>query len=293
MTRPDNVRGASWMTLSMLGYVVNDAFIKKAAEDLVLFQAIFIRGLFIVAILGTIAYARGELRGLKRHLHPTIAVRVSMEAISTVLYLLALSHVPLASVTAVLQLVPIAVTFVAARMLRERVSVHRVAALIVGFVGMVMVVQPGGDEFSPWFFAAFAAMFAVVSREMVTTRVPTTVPSLVLALSTATVITTMGGIVSVFTGWADLDFDAVLLLIVASCFLSLGYTTSVHAVRLGDISFTAPFRYSVLVFALILQIIVFRDVPDALTFIGIFVVAAAGFYALAREPRVVPPVSRG
>ena len=89
------------------------------------------------------------------------------------------------------------------------------------------------------------------------------------------------------------DFDAVLLLIVASCFLSVGYTTSVHAVRLGDISFTAPFRYSVLVFALILQIIVFRDVPDALTFIGIFVVAAAGFYALAREPRVVPPVSRG
>lgn len=281
------------MTASMLGYVVNDAFIKKAVEDLELFQAVFIRGFMIVLILFAIARRRRELSELRSHLHGTVGVRVLMETASTVLYLLALARLPLASVTAVLQIVPLAVTFVAARLLRERVSMHRVGAVSVGFVGVLLVVQPGSDSFSPWFFAALAAMTTVVAREIVTTKVPNTVPSLVLALATAVVITMMGGAVSIVEGWAPLSATAVLHLAVASGFLSVAYTASVVAVRTGEISFTAPFRYSILVFAIVLQIVVFRDTPDALTFVGSAIVAAAGMYALSREPRVVAPVARG
>lgn len=288
-----NLEGASWMTLAMLGYVVNDAFIKKAVEDLELFQAVCIRGVLIVAILSLVARARGELVDLRRHAHPMVGLRVAMEAASTVLYLLALSRLPLASVTAVLQLVPVAVTFVAARVLREAVSWHRVGAVVAGFAGVLLVVRPGTDAASPWFLAALAAMTTVVAREVVTTRVPGSIPSLVLALATATVIATMGGVVSVVEGWAPIDVEHVVLLAVAAAFLSVAYTASVVAVRVGEISFTAPFRYSILVFAIVLQIVVFGDVPDALTFVGSAVVAAAGVYALVHEPRVVAPVARG
>jgi len=293
MSNSVNLRGATWMTVSMLGFVVNDALIKKAVDDLELFQAVFIRGIVIVAILGVIASSRGDLHNLAQHVHPAIGLRVAMEAASTCLYLLALSRLPLASVTAVLQLVPVAVTFVAARLLRERVSVHRVGAVCFGFIGVLLVVQPGSEAFSPWYFTAFAAMFTLVTREVATTKVPTTVPTFLLALTTATVITLMGAIVSAFQGWAPVEARPVVLLVVAACFLSMAYSASVVAVRVGELSFTAPFRYSLLVFALILQITVFDDVPDMLTFIGTGVVAAAGLYALSREPRIVAPVSRG
>ena len=293
MGTTSNLRGASWMTMSMLGFVVNDALIKKAVDDLELFQAVFIRGVVIVTILAFITGTRGELKNVRQHAHPAIALRVAMEAASTCLYLLALSRLPIASVTAVLQLVPIAVTFVAARILRERVSIHRVGAVCVGFVGVLMVVQPGGEAFSPWYFSAFAAMFTLVTREVATTKVPSSVPTFLLALATATVITVMGAVVSVFQGWDPLEPRPVVLLVVAAMFLSMAYSGSVVAVRVGELSFTAPFRYSLLVFALVLQIVVFNDVPDALTFAGTATVAAAGLYALVREPRIVPPVSRG
>ena len=293
MTTGNNLRGALWMTLSMLGYVVNDAFIKKAVEDLHVFQAIFIRGAMIVLILALITQVRGELHSVRSHLHPTVVLRVGMETAGTVLYLLSLSRLPLASVTAVLQIVPVAVTFVAARLLREAVSWHRVGAVIVGFAGVLLVLQPGSDGFSPWYFAALVAMVAVVAREITTKRVPASVPTMILALSTAVVITTMGLVVSIFDGWSPVTGESLLLLAVAAGFLSVAYSASVVAVRTGDISFTAPFRYAILLFAIVLQIVIFDDVPDLLTFIGSGVVAAAGLYALSREPIIVQPIRRG
>jgi drug/metabolite transporter (DMT)-like permease len=281
------------MTLSMLGFVVNDAFIKKAVEDLELFQAVVIRGSIVVLLLGSVSASRRQLGTIRNNLHPAIGIRVVMETTGTVLYLLALSNLPLASVTAVLQIVPLAVTFVAARLLREKVDIHRVGAVIVGFLGVVLVVQPGGDSFSPWFFAAFAGMATVVVREMATIRVPNSVPSTVLALITAVTITVMGVLVSIWQGWAPITGNSIVLLVAAAASLSVAYTSSVVAIRTGDISFTAPFRYSILVFAIVMQIIVFGEVPDLMTFIGAGVVAVAGFYVLSREPRVVAPATRG
>jgi S-adenosylmethionine uptake transporter len=210
---------------------------------------------------------------------------MAMEAGGTVVYLITLTKVPIAGLTAVMQLVPIAVTFAAARMLRERVSVHRVIAIVTGFIGVLFVIKPGGDDFSPWFFGGLIAVALIVVRELATRQISAAVPGTAVALGTGVVITLMGGIVSVFAGWERPAASTLVLLACSAGFLSLGYISSVNSIRLGEVSFTAPFRYTVLIFAITLQIVVFNDVPDALTFVGSAIVGAAGLYALAHEPR--------
>lgn len=274
------------MTLSMFGYVVNDAFIKRATEDIPLFQAIFLRGLLATAVLAVIVRAQGVAVPPRRYLQRPLLLRMAMEAVGTVTYLLALTKVPIAGLTAVMQLVPIAVTFAAARLLRERVDLHRVAAIAFGFLGVMLVVRPGSDDFSPWFLVGLIAVVGLVVRELATRQISNDMAGPAIALGTSVVITTMGGIVSIVQGWDRPTTTAALFLGAASFFLSLAYVASVVTVRLGDISFTAPFRYTVLVFAIVLQIVVFNDVPDALTFAGSAVVAAAGLYALQHERRL-------
>lgn len=279
------------MTVGMGGYVVNDALIKLAAEDLPLFESIFIRGLFITTVLVFLNARRGHLRALSSQVDRPLAIRVSMEAIGTALYLSALTRLPLAGLTAVLQVVPLIVTFVAARLLRESVNRHRVIGVLTGFVGVMLVVRPGSDDFNPWFLAGILVVATIVVREVATTRISTALPSLAISLCTSIVITTMGGLASIVEGWDVPTARQITLLGAAGGFLVVGYTASVITVRTGDLSFSAPFRYTVMVFAIILQIVVFGEVPDGMTFVGTAIIAAAGIATFRREraDRTMPP----
>ena len=289
------------MTAGMFGYVVNDAFIKRAAEDVPLFQAVFLRGMVIIFLLALIVRVRGASVPLTSYLERPLLIRFAMEAIGTVAYLVTLTQVPIAGLTAVMQLLPVAVTFAAARVLRERVSVHRVAALLIGLTGVLFIIKPGSDDFSPWFLGGVLTVGLIVVRELATRNISSAMPGTAVALGTAVVITLMGalttlvgaalqepGEVAKYVGWVSPQAEALLLLGTGGCFLGLGYVSSVNAVRIGDISFTAPFRYTVLVFAIVLQIVVFGDVPDGLTFLGAAIVGSAGLYALANEKKATP-----
>lgn len=279
----ENLRGAGWMTLGMAGYVVNDAFIKLAAESLPLFESIFIRGCFITVWMLGLASARGELRGAREHLDRSLGLRVLMESIGTALYLSALTRVPLAGLTAVLQIVPLIVTFAAARLLRERVNWRRVASVLAGFVGVMVIIRPASDDFNPWFLVGFLVVIAIVVREIATTSISSKIPSVIVSLTTAVTITMMGLLGSLIEGWEVPGTRELLLLLAASVFLAVGYMASVITIRVGDMSFSAPFRYTILVFAIALQIVVFNDVPDALTFVGAGIIAAAGLFSLRTQ----------
>jgi len=280
------------MTLAMAGYVINDVFIKIAAEDLPLFQAIFIRGFFITAVIGVWVIVRGQVAAIPRVVNPMILTRVAMEALSTAAFLTALTKLPLAPLTAVFQIVPLAVTFVAARLLREPVSIHRAGAVVAGFGGVLLIVKPWSEAFSGWYLLGLVAVALIVVRELVTRRIASDVPSLVVAFGSAVAITAMGLIVSLIAGWGAMDARAVGLLFMAAAFLSLGYVASVVTIRVGELSFSAPFRYTILLFAIILQIVVFREIPDALTFVGSGIIVVAGLWAFAHEQLVLGTTAR-
>lgn len=270
----------------MAGYVTNDAFIKLAAEDLPLFQSIFLRGLWVCVILVAANLYSGTLSGLRQHFSRPLAVRLACETLGTIFYLSALTRLPLAGLTAVLQLVPVAVIFVAARLLREPVSFQRVAAVLTGFAGVLFVVKPGADSFSPWYLLGFVTVGLIVIRELATRQINHSAPTQVVSLMTGISITTMGLALSLVEGWGALELRPVLLLFGAGIFLTIGYIASVATVRIGDLSYSAPFRYSIVVFSIILQIVVFRDIPDVWTFIGSGIVVAAGLWAFRASDQV-------
>jgi drug/metabolite transporter (DMT)-like permease len=285
----DNVKGALFMMASMGGFVVNDALMKSLAGEVALFQAIFVRGLVATALLAALAWAQGvvahPVRGADR---VRLGIRVGAEVGATSCFLNALFHMPIANATAILLVMPLAVTLAGALFLGERVGWRRYGAILVGFAGVLVIVRPGGEGFNAYALSALAAVGFLVVRDLVTRRFAAGVPSVVVALATAVAITVMGGAVSLVGPWSPLALGQVVVVATAACFLVVGYLFGVMTMRVGDIGFVSPFRYTVLIWALLLGIAVFGEIPDAATLVGSALVVATGLYTFHRERRAAP-----
>ncbi len=274
------------MMVSMGGFVLNDTLMKSLAGEVPLFQAIFVRGLVATALLGALAGARGVLTyrvaGTERW---RLAVRMAAEVGATACFLNALFHMPIANATAILLVMPLAVTLAGALVLGERVGWRRYTAILVGFVGVLVIVRPVGAGFNAYALFALAAVGFLVVRDLVTRRFAADVPSVFVALATAVAITVLGALVSLVGAWVPLTVDDVVVLAAAAGCLVVGYLFGVMTMRVGDIGFVSPFRYTVLIWALLLGAVVFGEVPDALTLVGSALVVATGLYSFHRERR--------
>ncbi len=285
----DNVKGALFMMASMGGFVVNDALMKSLAGEVPLFQAIFLRGLVATALLAALAGAHGGLTyrvgGADRW---RLVARMAAEVGATACFLNALFHMPIANATAILLVMPLAVTLAGALFLGERVGWRRYGAILVGFLGVLVIVRPGGEGFNAYALSALAAVGFLVVRDLVTRRFATEVPSVFVALATAVAITVLGALVSLFGNWVPPAAGQVVVLAAAACFLVVGYVFGVMTMRVGDIGFVSPFRYTVLIWALLLGAAVFGEIPDAATLIGSVLVVTTGLYTFHRERRAAP-----
>ncbi len=173
-------------------------------------------------------------------------------------------------------LFPLAVTLVASRRLGEHLSAQRYGLIALGFLGVVAVVRPTPGDFSLWALLVIVAALFLVLREFATRRVDPTIPPVVVALLTAVVLTSMIGLLSVFTGWGEITGAAVAALVVACGFLIVGYLCAIEAVRVGDLSVSAPFWYSAVVGAVVVGYVMFDETPDPLTWLGCALIVSAG-----------------
>ncbi len=280
----ENARGALWMMLSMAGFVVNDTFMKSLAGEVPLFQAIFLRGLIATTLIGALAWHRGALahlpRGPDRRL---ILFRLAGEIGGTSLFLTALFNMPLANATAIIQAAPLTVTLAAALFLRHPVGWRRYTAIGVGFIGVLLVVRPGSEGFNAYSLAALASVLFITLREVSTRGLSVMVPGLLVTVLTSVAITSFAGAVTLFEDWAPVRWDILGRLACASVLLLLGYYAGIAAMRVGEIGFVSPFRYSNLLWALVLGFAVFGDVPSWVTVAGAAIVMGTGLYTLHRE----------
>jgi len=290
----DNVKGASLMAASMAAFVLNDALMKLAAEaDIPLFQALLLRGMMTTVLLGLLVLWRREFSfNLPTGQRRLVALRLCGEVGATVCFLTALFNMALANATAILQVMPLAVTLGAAVFLREPVGWRRWSAIAVGFVGVLIIVRPGSDGFNEYSLLAMLAVVFVVIRDLSTRQLDAKVPSSLVALLTSIVITTLGGLVTLTSDWQPVGGMTLVYLAGASGFIIFGYLFSVMTMRVGEVSFVAPFRYTVMIWAIILGIIVFGDYPDSWTLIGSAIVVATGIYSFHRERIRKPLVSK-
>ncbi len=284
----DNSRGALFMSICMAGFVLNDAMIKLVAQDLSLFQAIFLRGVFASLLIGALAWWRRQLFcRVSRGDGKMLVLRIIGELGGTVCYLSALTQIPIANATAILQALPLAVTLGAAVFLKEPVGWRRYTAIGVGFAGVMIIVRPGAEGFDAYALLAVVAVFFIVLRDLATRRLSGPVPSLFVAFCTAVTIMLMGAVMLPFTVWQPVAAPDLLHLAIAAGALFFGYVFSVSSMRVGEVAFVSPFRYTILIWAIILGVVVFGDIPDFWTMLGAAVIVATGIYTFYRERRML------
>lgn len=280
----ENVRGALLMMGSMVAFTLNDAFMKGLSGDIPLFQAIFLRGIGTVAFLSALAYFTGQMQwAFGRRNWLMIAVRTGAEVGGTFFFLSALFLMPIANVTAVLQALPLTVALGAALFLNEPLGWRRLSAVIVGLVGVLLIVRPGTDGFSIYSLYALGAVICVTVRDLAVRRIDCDVPSIMIGLVAAAAVLATGAIVTAGQDWVSVDGPTIWKLLGAMICIIFGYVFSVTAMRHGEVSFVAPFRYTSLVAALIVGWFAFGDWPAPLTFLGAAIVVGMGLFTLYRE----------
>jgi S-adenosylmethionine uptake transporter len=283
-----NTRAALFMIASMAGFTLNDTCVKATGGDVPLTQLVTLRGILACGLIYLLAqrFGGGVHFRLARSDWALIGLRCVGEVSATYFFLTALMHMPLANVTAVLQVLPLTVTLGAILFFGETVGWKRMVAIAFGFAGMLLIVRPGPDGFSIYSLYALGAVVCVTLRDLSTRRMSANVPSMTVTLISAASVCIAAAIASLGTAWTPIAAADAGLIVLAAAFVALAYMFSIFVMRVGDISFSAPFRYTGLVWALVLGWFVFGDWPSPLTLLGGAVVVVSGLFMFHRE-RVV------
>ncbi len=280
----DNSRGALLMIATMAAFTANDTFFKSLSDDMPLAQGIFLRGCLVTAAL--VAYFR--ISGAKWSLGTgkntrLVLIRTLAEMVTAYLFLTALFNMPLANATAILQALPLTVSLAGAYFFAESLGWRRLAAIAIGFVGVLLIIRPGTDGFSVYSLFVVAAVLTITLRDLVTRGFSSDVSSVAVATVAAVGITAAFGVVSIWVDWQPITLSAAISLAGAAACIILAYVLSVAVMRVGEVGFVSPFRYSSLIFALVLGFFVFDEWPDTLALFGAAIVVATGIYTLWRE----------
>ncbi len=279
------LRAGLFMVLAMGSFVANDTIVKILGAHLPVGEIIALRGCMAMLMIGGICLRQGLLQDLPKLAQRNVLARSSLDVIATIAFVTALMHMPIANLTAVMQAVPLAVALLSMVFLREKVGWQRMAAIIAGFIGVLMIVKPSVNHAGIYELLTLLIVLSVALRDISTKRIPSRIPTFLVALGNAGFVTAGGLALAAFQGMVKPEpWELGLLALAAAC-LSSGYLFMVATLRLGELSGTAPFRYSVMVFAIISGVLVFGQFPDSITMLGMALVVAAGLYAARREAK--------
>jgi drug/metabolite transporter (DMT)-like permease len=214
-----------------------------------------------------------------------VVLRALFDAFATLTYLTSLFHLPIGNATAINMATPLFITLFAVVAFKEQVGAGRWLAILTGFTGVLLVVQPSGAAFNVYALLCLGGTLLHASRDLLTRVIDRSIPSLLITLSTAAAVTLLAGAWSLFQDWQPVGWRELGMLAAASVFLSGGYYLLTVAMRAGEMSVIAPFRYAGLLYALLLGFVVWGDVPNAVAWAGIALLVGAGLYVLHSERR--------
>jgi len=282
------------MLAAMSGFALEDVFIKLLASAMPMGQVLALIGAGGVINFGVFARLRGQRLLSPALLTRPVLLRNLAEAIAAVSFVSALVLTTLSSASAILQTTPLALTMGAALFLGEPVGWRRWTAIGAGFLGVLLIIQPGLAGFAPASLLAVIAVAAVTLRDLSSRAIPAHVTSIQLAAWAFAALIPTGLVVMAVTGAAPVMLQAPDLARLAGAFLfgGLGYYALVGATRTGEVAVVVPFRYSRLVFAMILGALIFGERPDPLMLAGAALIVTAGLYTIWREARI-RRISRG
>ncbi|MGJ8582516.1 MAG: DMT family transporter [Marinosulfonomonas sp.] len=283
----DNMRGALFMMAGMAFFTFNDVCMKSLSGEVPLFQAIFMRGVLTSTLMLVLVFATGGLTlNLPRMDWTLVGVRTLAESAAAFLFISAVFNMPIGNATAILQGLPLTVTLAGALFLKEPVGWRRLLAILIGFIGILLIVQPGAAGFNSYAIYAVLAVLVITLRDLAVRGMSKNVSSMTIAFVASLGVTILAGLASLGEDWVKPGTGPSLLLVGASFFIIGGYVFSVMTMRIGNIGFIAPFRYTGLLWALVLGLLFFGEWPDALAMLGIAIVVGTGLFTLWRERKL-------
>ena len=277
------LRAGLLMVCAMGSFVCNDTIVKIVGAHLPVGELIALRGVMAMTILTAICASQGLLGDLPKIRQKNVLMRSTCDLFATIAFVTALVHMPIANLTSVMQAVPLVVALLSMLFLGEEVGWRRMIAIVGGFIGVLMIVKPSVSNFSVSEVLALSIVLFVAVRDLLTKTIPARIPVFVIALANAGFVTVGGVALMLFQGAQRPEAWEVGLLALAACFLSAGYLLMVATLRLGELTGTAPFRYSVMVFAIISGVVVFGEFPDWIAILGMVLIVVCGLYAAHRE----------
>ena len=294
MPRSRNTEGAIYMSMAMAGFSASDALSKSVIAYMNAGEIMFLRGLFTSVLVYLIAWKMGALRSWRIMLQPMIIMRIICEILAAATYITALGMMPIANASAILQSLPLVVTFGAAVFFGEPVGWRRWSAILVGLVGVMIIIRPGPEGFTSAALLCVGAVLTTAGRDLSTRSISPEIPSLMITVVTAISVAFFSiPLIPVLGGWQPVSATSLAHIALASVLVLVGYQSVILAMRTGEISFVAPFRYTSLIFSSLLGFFFFAELPDAWTLVGAAIVIASGLYTFYREAkRRVSPIAQ-
>lgn len=282
--RSENLTGILLMLAAMALFAVEDLFLKWLAAGLPLGQIVLASGLLGAPVFVAMARVQGQRILVKDALHPAVIARNIGEMIGTASFVAALAIVPLGTVAAVLQAMPLAVTMGAALVFREQVGWRRWTAIGVGFAGVLLVIRPGAEGFQAASLLVLVTVAGMSLRDLAARAIPARVTTAQVSAWGLMAVAVLGaGMLGVTGGARTVSAGEASILLGAVVFGTAGYWAVTAATRTGEVSVVAPFRYARLVFSMSLGVVFLAERPDALTLVGAALIVASGLYAFGRE----------
>lgn len=293
MTALHNRRGVIAMSAGMVCFVLNDTLVKFVSDDLPASQLIFLRGVLAVLGLLLLVYATDRSQfsraGLLHMVDKWVVLRSMLDGVASLVYLSALFHMPLGNATAINMSTPLLIALLSGLLMGVHVSARNWLIIGLGFVGVLMVVQPQADGFNAWAWVALAGTVLHALRDLSVRFIAPEVPSMVITVGTALAATVLSGVWSVFTPWQAVSATHWGMMAAAAVFLSCGYFFLIKATRMADMSVVAPFRYIGLLTAVLAGYVIWGDMPNPLAWCGMLLLVGAGILMLRlhRQPAYV------
>ncbi|PXW70609.1 EamA-like transporter family protein [Loktanella sp. PT4BL] len=284
----DNIRGAGFMVFAMLCFAVEDGMIKLLAADMPVGQIISIA--CFGGLIGFLVWSaiKGDALWQPDYLNRKVLLRSASDTAGSILFATSLALVPLTTASAVIQATPLVVTLGAALFLGQAVGWRRWVAIVIGFIGVLIIIRPGMEGFTPATLLAVAGMLGLAARDLITRSLTVTLNGPQLATHTFALIVPAGLLVTVLRGQSFVMPDAYQSLILFGTIVvgMIAYLAILAATRGGNAGIISSFRYSRMIFALMVGYLMFREVPDMPTVIGAAIIMATGIYTLWREARL-------
>jgi drug/metabolite transporter (DMT)-like permease len=276
------MRGILFMLAGTFFMSINNAVLKLLSAGYPAGQVLFMRGSFIFIPIAFFIWREGGFRSACVESYQGHALRAAFTIASAFMFVIGVRHLPLADATAISFAGPLFITMLATPILGEYVGWRRWSAVIVGFIGVLIITRPTGDVMRLAVLLPLGSAFAAAMRDLITRRIaPRETSNSILVTTTAAVA--LAGLLTLPLGWimptpADLGLTAM-----GGIVSGFGHYCMIETFRHAEAGLVAPFKYSSIVYAVGMGYLFWGDLPDAWVIAGTMILVASGLYILRRE----------